>query len=121
LTDALPAELAGYELQAVRTTTGPVHEVSWTEAGQPVSQPAVVDAATAVHVAFRDETPAGVGLTPGATFTLTLTLQVPDDARPGETDIVNTATTTAANSAPDSASATVHLRVPVETGVDLAK
>ncbi len=121
LTDALPAELAGYELQAVRTTTGPVHEVSWTEAGQPVGRPAVVGAATAVHVAFRDETPAGVGLTPGATFTLTLTLQVPDDARPGETDIVNTATTTAANSAPDSASATVHLSVPVETGVDLAK
>ncbi len=46
---------------------------------------------------------------------------MPDDARPGETDIVNTATTTAANSAPDSASATVHLSVPVETGVDLAK
>ncbi|WP_069387174.1 DUF5979 domain-containing protein [Cellulosimicrobium cellulans] len=121
LTDALPAELEGYPIQAVRTTDGPVHEVSWSEDGQPVGQPSVVGPATAVEVAFGDETPAGTGLTAGATFTLTLTLQVPDDARPGETDIVNTATTSATNSAPDSASVPVHVSVPVETGVDLSK
>ncbi|WP_240200478.1 DUF5979 domain-containing protein [Cellulosimicrobium cellulans] len=121
LEDALPAELAGFAIQAVRTTNGPAYDVSWTEDGQPVDQPAVVGPATAVRVAFRDVTPDGSGLTAGATFTLTLTLQVPDDVRPGETDIVNTARTTATNSAPDSASATVHLSVPVETGVDLTK
>ncbi|MFF2832335.1 DUF5979 domain-containing protein [Cellulosimicrobium cellulans] len=121
LEDALPPELAGFAIQAVRTTNGPAYEVTWTEDGQPVDQPAGVGAATTVRVAFRDQTPTGSGLTAGATFTLTLTLQVPDDVQPGERDIVNTATTTATNSSPDSASATVHLSVPVETGVDLTK
>jgi hypothetical protein len=115
LTDALPAELEGFAINAVNATTAVPREVTWTEGEQPIEQPAVVGPATAVRVAFTEPMPAG------ATFTLTLTLQVPEEIAPRDETIVNTARTTATNSAPDEASAPVHLSVPVELAVDLAK
>jgi fimbrial isopeptide formation D2 family protein len=115
LTDALPAELEGFTVNSVNATTAVAREVTWTEAGTPTAQPTVVGPATAVRVAFTEAMPAG------ATFTLTLTLQVPDDVTPRDQTIVNTARTTATNSAPDAAEATVHLDVPVDLAVDLAK
>ncbi|WP_179951024.1 DUF5979 domain-containing protein [Xylanimonas oleitrophica] len=115
LTDELPEGLQGFAVNAVNATTAVPRQVTWTEDGRPVGQPSVVGARTAVRVTFTEPMPAG------ATFTLTITLQVPEDLGPRDEVITNTARTTATNSAPDEKSVDVRLRVPVSLDVDLAK
>lgn len=127
LTDVLPAELAGFALVDVTTNPGEgvvPRTVTWTEAGQELPRrPDVVGPETGLTVDFTDDvtTPEGVGLQNGRTFTVQLSLRVPDDIAPGEHEIVNTARTTASNSLSDEASAPVRISVPEVVDVAATK
>ncbi|MEZ5297252.1 MAG: hypothetical protein R2697_13525 [Ilumatobacteraceae bacterium] len=126
LVDALPAELDGYDVLDVTMTPSVAEaprEVTWTEAGATISEPSQVGPETALIVDFTGAVtaPDGTGLQFGTTFNVLLTLGVPADLAPGSYHIVNTAETTATNSAPDSSAATIDVEVPVEIGVSTTK
>lgn len=97
LTDNLPAELEGFALQNASFTPGEAtipRTVTWTEDGAELgSAPGVVGANTTVRVDFTGETtaPDGVGLQFGQTFTMALSLQVPEMGYTEPYDITNTA------------------------------
>jgi fimbrial isopeptide formation D2 family protein len=127
--DALPEELEGFQITGVEVTSSnsPVAgEATWTEGGTPVSQPSTVGAATALTVAFSQSLASGgTGLAIGSTATVNITLQVPigfspDDERNGEA-IVNTAVTSADNSAGDSDAATVTVSATQELAAAIDK
>lgn len=123
LSDALGV-FAGHELQKVTLRTSDpalTYDVAWTSGGVTSgTAPAVVAADTALNVRFTQATvsPAGIGMQSGQTFTVELTLGVPDDLAPG-TDVTlpNTAEVTASNSLPATDSASIHVTVPVTVGV----
>ena len=127
LDDALPEELAGYPIQNVTMQPGTAvmpRDVTWTVDGvASATRPAVATADTSLHVDFTGAVtaPSGTGLQNGQTFTITITLQVPDTVAPGDHIIVNTAETAATNSEDDRASATVTVRVPEVIDVDVTK
>ncbi|GAA4429190.1 hypothetical protein GCM10023169_31180 [Georgenia halophila] len=127
LHDAFPAELAGYAVQNVTmqpSESSVPRDVTWTVGGQPSdAAPDVLTADTVLDVDFTGAvtSPAGTGLQNGSTFTVLVTLQAPDDAPPGEHTAVNVAETTATNSAPDTAEATVTLVVPSILDVEVSK
>ena len=118
LDDALPAELAGYVIQNVTyspAATSVPRTVTWSVDGEAGSgQPARVTEDTALHVDFTGNvsSPVGLGLEEGQTFSVTITLQTPDDLPPGTQIITNTAETAATNSAPDTDDATIAVVTP---------
>jgi len=129
MVDALPGVLEGFQITGVEVTSSnsPVAgEATWTEGGTQVSQPSTVGAATALTVAFSQPLASGgAGLTIGSTATVNITLQVPigfspDDDRNGKT-IVNTAVTSADNSADDSDTATVTVSATQELAAAIDK
>lgn len=127
LTDALPAELAGYTIQNVSMQPGAAsvpRDVTWTVDGAVgTTTPSTVTADTVLDVDFTGAVtaPAGTGLQNGQTFTVTLTLQVPNYLPPGSLTITNIAKTAATNSAPDSDDATITVVTPEHLAVDVAK
>jgi len=127
LDDALPAELAGYAVQNVTTQPGAgsiPRDIVWTVDGASgATAPTVITADTALHVDFTGavSAPVGTGLQNGQTFTVTLTLQVPDELPPGTQVITNVAETAATNSAPDSDDATITVVTPEVIDVDVTK
>ncbi len=124
LVDALPSELASYEVQNVSLTPSSVQRtVTWTEGASTTEQPTVIGTATKVTVDFTGAvtSPDGTGLQSGTTFNVTLTLKVPDNLAPGTHSIVNTAETTATNSADSVSSATITVEVPVQINLTTAK
>lgn len=121
LLDALPAELDGFALNQVVVQAKDVpHTLTWTVDGTPgATAPAAITADTRLAVDFTGSIGGpDVGLENGRTFAITLTLQVPLDMPVGDTEITNTATTSATNSAPGSSSADV--TISVAEVVDLA-
>lgn len=127
LTDAFPAELAGFDLLGVdfnpSESTVP-RTVVWDVDGvQSATAPSTISADTTLHVDFTGavSAPVGTGLQYGRTFTALLTLQAPATLPPGTLVAVNTASTTATNSAPDDDQATVTVTVDRELGVDARK
>ncbi|PRA80651.1 DUF5979 domain-containing protein [Microbacterium sp. MYb66] len=127
LTDALPAELAGYTIQNVSMQPGAAsipRDVTWSVDGAVgTTTPSVVTADTVLDVDFTGaiSAPAGTGLQNGQTFTVTITLQVPDYLPPGTRTITNVAKTEATNSAPDTDDATITVVTPEILAVDVAK
>lgn len=124
LTDVFPAGLEGFEIEDVRFTpeTTPI-VVTWTPTGGD-TPPATVSAGTGVTVDVKEATdnPVGTGLSAGSTFTMLVSLSVPDDYPAGESgDIVNTATVTASNANTVDSPATININVPVHIGVDVTK
>lgn len=124
LTDVFPAELAGFTVEDVRFTpeTTP-HAAVWTDSGDS-TPPTVLGAATGVTVRLQETTssPVGTGLTAGSTFTMLVSLTVPDDYPAGASgDIVNTATATSTTANTVDGSATINIDVPVSVGVDVTK
>ena len=120
LTDAFPAGLVGFDIEAVRFTpdTTP-YTATWT--GGSATPPAKVAADTKVTVDLTEttDTPVGVGMSAGTTFSMLVSLRVPDDYPAGESgDIVNTAAVTATNANPVDSSATINIDVPENIGVD---
>lgn len=130
LVDPLPAELAGFPVQAVQFTPSESslpRSVTWTtDAGTSVTPPGTVDGASAVSINFEQPVgagdSAGLGLEAGQTFTMLLTLKVPENYPPGTSgDIVNTATTQAENALVRSADATIVIDSAIEVGIDVTK
>lgn len=127
LQDALPAELAGYAIQNVSMQPGAAsipRDVAWTVDGAVgTTTPSVVTADTVLDVDFTGaiSAPSGTGLQNGQTFTVTITLQVPDYLPPGTQTITNVAKTAATNSAPDGDDATITVVTPEILDVDVAK
>ncbi len=126
MTDALPAELKGFEITAVDLAPASVAAVaSWTESGNEVGQPAVVGDETVLSVALHQAFSGADGLAVGTTAHVNITLQVPgdfspDDVRNGET-ITNTATSAADNSAADEDSADVVVAVDEKIAAGIVK
>lgn len=123
LTDAFPAALVGFDIEAVRFTpdTTP-YAVTWT--GGASTPPAKVAAGTAVTVDIKEttDTPVGVGMSAGTTFSMLVSLRVPDNYPPGKSgDIVNTAKVTATNANTVDSSATINVDVPENIAVGVTK
>ena len=124
--DTLPAELAGFDLQNVTLTPAPAtvpRTITWNPGGSP-TPPAQVGSDTGFTIDLQQTTddPVGIGLGSGTTFTIALSLRVPDDYPPGTSpDIVNTATATATNANPVSDNATVNIVVATVIDVGVTK
>ena len=128
LHDAFPAGLAGYTVQNVSMQPGAAsvpRDVTWTVGGVGIGAgaPSVLTADTVLDVDFTGaiSAPAGKGLQNGQTFTVTVTLQVPDTLPPGTQIVTNTATTEATNSAPGLDDATITVMTPETIDVDVTK
>ncbi len=124
LSDALPADLAGFAITAVSSgsSSGTAVPVSWSGG----SQPAVVGADTVVTATPAQSLGGGeTGLTQGSTFYVNLTLQVPNDFSPLDSRngkaIVNTAAAAADNAADVEDQATVTVSVDQKLAVTLDK
>lgn len=125
LRDPLPTGLAGFEVVTFSATPGAStvpRDITWTSGGSTSAQtPATIDGATELVVDFTGGA-TGNELVAGSGITIELTLKVPEDYPPGESgDIVNTATTSADNAAPEEASATVDVTSAVVPGIDVSK
>ena len=123
LTDAFPAGLVGFDVEAVRFTpdTTP-YAATWT--GGASTPPAKIAAGTTVTVDIKEttDTPVGVGMSAGTTFSMLVSLRVPDNYPPGQSgDIVNTAKVTATNANTVDSSATININVPENIGVGVTK
>ncbi|MCB2412573.1 DUF11 domain-containing protein [Demequina sp. TTPB684] len=127
LDDPLPAELAGYAIEEVSFTPSDSvipRDITWIVDGVPGSSaPAAANNDTRLVVDFTGDVtaPTGTGLQNGQTFTVQLTMQVPDELPPGTTEIINTASTTAENSSDSSDSATITVTMPERIAVDVTK
>ncbi|WP_408896450.1 DUF5979 domain-containing protein [Nocardioides sp. R1-1] len=124
--DELPDELVGFGIQNVsfspNAATVP-RTVTWAPGGG-ATPPATVTADTGLTVDLDQATdgPVGTGLQAGTTYTISLSLEVPDDYPPGRSgDIVNTARVTASNADPKTSSATINVEAPITTGVAVEK
>ncbi|WP_141014695.1 DUF5979 domain-containing protein [Nocardioides sambongensis] len=124
ITDALPPELDGFRIVNVAFTPNAIpRTVTWGPGGTE-TPPATVGPNTTltVDIAEPTTTPSGTGLAAGRSYTVQISLQVPDDYPPGTSaDIVNTAKVTASNANPQQASATVRIEAPVTVGVAVDK
>ncbi|MDR1077794.1 MAG: hypothetical protein LBL55_03905, partial [Propionibacteriaceae bacterium] len=132
--DALPAELAGLSLVGadVRPSTVP-HQLAVTTAGQPVDVfPAVIgpDSVVSLSVTQPLTSDGAIGLFAGQTMTLQVRLSVPPPGLPTSLNplspnvghpIVNTAASSASNSAPDTSSTAVTISVPQVLQASLSK
>lgn len=124
--DLLPAALQGFKINNLEMTPASAGAVAtWSEDGNTVgSTPTTVGDKTGVSVAFNQSFNGGTGLSVGTTAYINITLQVPSDFSPDDprnnTDIVNTAKSSADNSAPGQSDATVRVSVKqhVATGIN---
>lgn len=123
MTDAFPADLNGFPINAVSfgSSSGQAVAVTWSGG----SQPAVVGSDTALTVTPNQPFAGGTGLGVGSTFYANLTLQVPNDFSPLDPRngkaILNTALATADNSASVSDQATVTVNVAQKLAVTVGK
>jgi hypothetical protein len=124
--DELPDELVGFPIQNVtfspNAATVP-RTVSWQPGGG-ATPPATVVPGTSLTVDLDQPTdnPVGTGLQAGTTYTITLSLKVPDDFAPGRSpDIVNTARVSATDVNPKQSSATINVDAPITMGADVTK
>ncbi|MBM7516218.1 DUF5979 domain-containing protein [Nocardioides nitrophenolicus] len=124
--DELPAELAGFPIQNVsfspNAATVP-RTVTWQPGGS-ATPPATVGTGTSLTVDLDQVTdePAGTGLQAGTTYTISISLKVPDDYPPGRSaDIVNTARVSASNATTKQSSATINVDAPITMGADVTK
>ncbi|WP_436700183.1 DUF5979 domain-containing protein [Nocardioides sp. BYT-33-1] len=124
--DELPDELVGFAIQNVSFSPNPTtvpRTVTWQPGGG-ASHPATVAAGTSLTVDLQQPTdgPVGIGLQAGTTYTISISLKVPDDYPPGRSgDIVNTARVTASNANTKTSSATINVEAPITTGVAVDK
>src|SRR5690625_3684197 len=125
LTDPLPAELDGFKLQEVAAFTthdAATFDIAWSEGGSILpTAPERIGGETQVTVDFTSDIGTGTGLEQGHTFSLELTLKVPEDLAPGDFDVDNTAYATADNALDDEDSAPIRVSVPIEIDVGLTK
>ena len=127
LEDPLPAELEGFQLQQVSYNPSPAsvpRTVSWNVDGAVTgTAPSVITADTTLFVDFTGSVaaPTGTGLSNGQTFTVLMTVKVPDQMPVGTVTANNTAYTTATNSDSDDSTATVRVTVAESIAVGLAK
>lgn len=126
IVDELPDELVGFPIQNVtfspNATTVP-RTVTW-QPGNTTTPPATVVPGTSLSVDLAQVTdgPPGVGLQAGTTYTITVSLKVPDTYPPGTSpEIVNTAKVSASNADPKQSSAAITIESPVRMGVDVTK
>lgn len=124
IVDELPAAFAGFPIQQVTFTppTIPV-DVVWMP-GNTTTPPATVGADTSLSVETKQVTdnPAGLGLNAGQSFTISLSLKVPDNYPPGTSGpIVNTATVSADNADSKNASDTITINSPIVIDVSTDK
>lgn len=126
LTDAFPAGLEGFGVANVTFTpnaTAVPRTVTWGPGGT-ATPPATLGPDTTLTVDLDQvlDDPVGTGLGAGLTFTVQVTLRVPDDYPPGTGPaIVNTARVTADNANAKQSSATVNVDAPVNLGVAVDK
>src|SRR5690625_4086676 len=119
LVDQLPSELENYALQDVNafaTDESATFDLIWSEGEDELpDKPDAIGPNTKVAVDFTGDvtSPSGEGLQHGTTFSLKLTLRVPDNIEPGLHEITNTASTTADNAFDDEDSALIRVEVPV--------
>ncbi|WGY00992.1 DUF5979 domain-containing protein [Nocardioides sp. QY071] len=126
IVDELPAELAGFPIQNVtfspNAATVP-RTVAWQPGGGS-TPPATVVPGTSLTVDLDQVTdgPVGTGLQAGTTYTISVSLKVPDNYPPGRSpDIVNTARVSASNADTKQSSATVNIDAPITMGADVTK
>ncbi|WP_344112788.1 DUF5979 domain-containing protein [Nocardioides humi] len=124
--DELPAELVGFPIQNVTFSpnAGTVPRTVTWQPGGGSAPPAAVTAGTSLTVDLAQPTdgPVGVGLEAGTTYTISVSLKVPDDYPPGRSpDIVNTARVSASNADTKQSSATINVEAPVGMGVTVDK
>ncbi|MCG8153151.1 hypothetical protein GUY44_21905 [Pimelobacter simplex] len=124
--DELPDELVGFPIQNVTyspNATAVPRTVTW-QPGSSATPPAKVVAGTSLTVDLAQVTdgPVGVGLQAGTTYTISISLKVPDDYPPGTSpEIVNTATVSASNANSKDSSASITIESPIRMGVDVTK
>ncbi|MDQ6523703.1 DUF5979 domain-containing protein [Nocardioides sp. LHD-245] len=126
IVDELPDELVGFPIQNVQFSPNPTtvpRTVTWQPGGG-TNPPATVTAGTSLTVDLKQPTdgPVGVGLQAGTTYTISISLKVPDDYPPGRSgDIVNPARVSASNANTKTSSATINVEAPITTGVAVDK
>lgn len=122
--DALPDELVGFPIQNVTFSPSAVPRVVTWQPGGTATPPATVQPGTSMTVDLQQPTdnPVGVGLQAGTTYTIAISLKVPDDFPPGTSpEIVNTAKVTASNADPKQSDAAITVESPVRMDVDVSK
>lgn len=126
IVDELPAGLIGFPITNVTfspNATSIPRTVTWAPGGTS-TQPATVAAGTKLTVDLKQVTddPVGVGLEAGSSYTIQISLKVPDNYPPGNSgDIVNTASVSASNANTQTSSATVTIDSAIKMGVDVDK
>ncbi|MEQ6902105.1 DUF5979 domain-containing protein [Nocardioides sp. YIM 152588] len=124
ITDTLPPDLVGFPIVNVSFTPGSIpNTVTWDPGGT-ADPPATVGPDTSLTVDLEQVTdaPEGIGLSAGSTFTVQITLRVPDTYPPGlSPDIVNEATVDASNADEKSDDATINIDSEVTIGVTTDK
>ncbi|MCR1786570.1 hypothetical protein KVF89_28810 [Nocardioides carbamazepini] len=124
--DELPAELAGFPIQNVTFSPNPQtvpRTITWQPGGTS-TPPATVTAGTSLTVDLAQQTdgPVGIGLQAGTTYTISISLKVPDDYPPGTSpEIVNTARVTASNADPKTSDAAITIESPTRMSVEVDK
>lgn len=124
--DSFPAALNGFEVQGftLSPAAGSIpRSVTWSPGGG-ATPPSVMTASTSLTVDLQQPTldPVGVGLRAGYTFTVVLSLKVPDNYPPGASGpIVNTASVSASNANTKTDSATITVDAQVRMGASVTK
>lgn len=126
IVDELPDELVGFPIQNVtfspNAATVP-RSVTWQPGGG-ATPPASVVPGTSLSVDLDQVTdgPVGTGLQAGTTYTIAVSLKVPDDYPPGRSaDIVNTARVSASNADAKQSAATIAIDAPITMGAEVTK
>ncbi len=120
LIDTFPAALAGFQVDDVSVTpaTTPA-TISWSDTGS--STPPTKIGAQTTLTAQIDQ-PGSTSMAAGSTFSVLVSLRVPDDYPVGDSGpIVNEATATADNANPVASDATIDINVAEKIDVDVAK
>lgn len=125
IVDELPDELVGFPITGATfspNATSVPRTVTWAPGGTE-TRPATVTADTKLTVDLKQVTddPAGVGLKAGSTYTIQISLKVPDNYPPGKSgDIVNTASVSASNANTKTSAATINIdsAIKMEAAVD---
>src|SRR5690625_2527453 len=130
LTDELPEELVGWEIQSVTTNVSSpevTHDVNWSQGESNIEgTPTVVAPGTKVQVDFTAEidpakTPGLLGMPQAQNFEIHIQLKVPEDLAPGVYEATNTALVEADNSQPADDSADIKVEVEVILGAGASK
>lgn len=124
--DELPDDLIGFPITGVTLSpnvTSVPRDVTWAPGGTS-TPPATVTADTKLTVDLKQVTddPAGVGLQAGTTYTIQISLKVPENYPPGNSgDIVNTASVSASNANTKTSAATISIESAIKMGAAVDK